>query len=119
MPPTPARSIARTQQIGPVGQRRQRPREGQREEELVGRLRLLVVLVERHHRVFERQHHPRVEFERQVQVERAAAAGLGVQLDLPGLAQRVRLDEVPLVVHVKPVVDRVVFQFGHESRERR
>ena len=50
-----------------------------------------------------------------MQVERTAARLLGVQVDLPRLAQRVRLDEVPLVVHVEPVVDGVVLQVGHEA----
>src|SRR5690606_1105864 len=52
--------------------------------------------------------------EGQVQVERAAAGLLRVQVDLPGLAQGVGLDEVPLVVHVEAVVDRVILELGHE-----
>jgi hypothetical protein len=38
-----------------------------------------------------------------------------VQVDLPQLAQRVRLDEVPLVVHMETVVDGVVLQLGDET----
>jgi hypothetical protein len=38
-----------------------------------------------------------------------------VQIDFPGLAQRVALDEMPLVVHVKAVLDRVILQIGDES----
>ena len=49
-----------------------------------------------------------------MQVERAAARLLGVQVDLPGLAQRVGLDEVALVVHVEAVVDGVVLEVGDE-----
>ena len=49
-----------------------------------------------------------------MQVERAAAGLLGVQVDLPRLAQRVGLDEVALVVHVEAVVDGVVLELGDE-----
>lgn len=107
----------KAEQIGAVGKRRQRPGEGQREEELVRRLRLVVVFVEGHHRVLEGQHDAGIEFEGEVQVEGAAAPGLGVQFDFPGLAQRIRLDEMPLVVHVKTVVDGVILQFSDEARD--
>ena len=50
-----------------------------------------------------------------MQVEGAAARLLGVEVDLPGLAQRVGLDEVPLVVHVEPVIDGVVLEVGDEA----
>ena len=48
-----------------------------------------------------------------MEVEGAAASLLGVQVDLPHLAQGVGLDEVALVVDVEAVVDRVVLQLGH------
>ena len=99
------------QQVGPGGQRRQRPGEQQREVEAVGRL---LVLGQRHDQVLERQQRAGVDLERQVQVERPAARLLGVQVDLPGLPQRVGLDEVALVVHVEPVVDGVVLEVGDE-----
>ncbi len=38
-----------------------------------------------------------------------------MEVDLPGLAQRVGLDEVALVVHVEPVVDGVILQVGDEA----
>ena len=82
----------------------------EREVELVGRL---LVVGEQHDGVLEGEEHPGVDVEGEMQVERPAAALLGVQVDLPDLAQRVRLDEVPLVVHVKPVVHGVVLQVGH------
>ena len=110
MPPTPARSMASRRRSGPLGSGGRRPGEGEGEVELVGRL---LVLGEQHDGVLEGEEHPRIDVEGQVQVERAAAALLGVEVDLPDLAQRVRLDEVPLVVHVKPVVDGVVLQVGH------
>ena len=79
--------------------------------ELVGRL---VGLVDLEDLVLEGQQHPRIDLEREVQVERAAAGLLGVEVDLPRLAERVGLDEVPLVVHVEPVVDGVVLEVGDE-----
>ena len=55
--------------------------------------------------------------EGEVEVEGAVARLLGMQVDLPGLAQRVGLHEVPLVVHVEPVVHRVVLELGHVSSD--
>ena len=57
----------------------------------------------------------RLDLEREVEVERAIAPLLGMQVDLPRLAQRVRLDEVALVVHVEAMVDRVILEIGDEA----
>lgn len=48
-----------------------------------------------------------------MQVDWPAAALFGVKVDLPELPERVRLDEVPLVVHVETVVDCMIFELGH------
>ena len=111
-PPTPARSVASSSRSGPFGQRRQAPVEVQGE---VVQVRRVLVLLEREHEVLERQQHARVDLEGEVQVERSAAGLLGVDVDLPGLAKRVGLDEVPLVVHVEAVGDGVVLEVGHEA----
>jgi hypothetical protein len=50
-----------------------------------------------------------------VQVERTPAAVLGMEVDLPDLAERVGLDEVALVVHVEAVVHRMILEVGHVS----
>ena len=63
--------------------------------------------------VFERQQHSRFDLESEVQVERASAALLGMEVDLPHLSQRVRLHEVTLVVYVEAVVDGMILQLGH------
>jgi hypothetical protein len=52
-----------------------------------------------------------------VQVEGAAAPLLGMQVHLPDLPQRIRLDEVPLVVHVESVVDGMILQVGDVTRD--
>ena len=75
----------------------------------------VALVVERDHRVFEAEQHPRIDLEREVQVDRAFAPLFGMEVDLPRLAQRVALDEVPLVVHVEAVLDRVVLEIGYES----
>src|SRR6185437_15073492 len=85
------------------------PREGEGEVELVRRL---FVFGEEDHGVFEGEQDAGIDVEGEVQIERAAAPLLSVQGDLPDLAQRVRLDEMPLVVHVESVVDGMVFQIG-------
>ena len=72
------------QQVGRRRQRRHRPREHQREREAVGRL---VVVGLRQHGVLEREQRPRVDLEREVEIERAAASLLGMEVDLPRLAQ--------------------------------
>ena len=77
--------------------------------ELVG---WLLVLGEEDHGVLEGEEDAGVDVEGEVQVERAAAPLLGVQVDLPDLAERVGLDEVPLVVDVESVVDGMVLQVG-------
>ena len=99
------------QQIGAVRQRRQRPGEVEREVELVGRVLDVGPL---DHRVLESEEHPGIDLEREIEVDRAFAALLGMQVDLPVLPQRVALDEVPLVVHVEAVLDRVILEVGHE-----
>ena len=38
-----------------------------------------------------------------------------MKVDLPGLAQRVALDEMPFVVDVEAVLHRVILQIGDES----
>src|SRR5690606_2683313 len=93
-------------------QRRHRPGEHEREPEAVRRV---LVLGQAHHEVLEGQQRAGVHLQRQVQVERASARLPGVQVHLPRLAQRVRLDEVPLVVHVEAVVDGVILQIGDEA----
>ena len=56
-----------------------------------------------------------IDLEREVEVDRAVAGLLGMQVDLPQLAQRVGLDEMALVVDVEAVVDGVALQLGDES----
>ncbi len=50
-----------------------------------------------------------------MEVERSAARLLGMEVDLPRLAQRVGLDEVALVVDVETVVDGVILEVGDEA----
>jgi hypothetical protein len=77
---------------------------------LVGRL---FVVGKPEHRILKGEQHSRVNIESKVQVDGSAATLFGVQVDLPDLTERVRLDEVALVVHVKAVVNRVILQIGH------
>ena len=112
-PPTPASSVASTSRSGGWGSG------GSVQVNSSGKVnpsrRVGVDVVELDHLVLEAEQRPRVDLEREVQVDRPAARLLGVQVDLPQLAQRVGLDEVPLVVHVEAVVDRVALQVGDEA----
>ena len=112
IPPTPARSMASRSRSGPLGSG------GRAQVKVSGKWNSSggsSSSARQHHGVLEGEEDPRVDVERQVQVERAAAALLGVEVHLPDLAQRVGLDEVPLVVHVESVVHRVVLQVGDVS----
>ena len=74
-------------------------------------VRRLLVLGEQDDGVLEGKEDARVHVEcGESQAEGPPAPLLGMQVDLPDLAQRVGLDEVPLVVHMEPVVDGVVLQ---------
>ncbi len=99
-----------------MGERGQPPGEGQREVELVGRLGVLGKVDDG---VLERQQGPGVDLEGQVQVEGPAASLFGVQVDLPGLAQRIRLDEMALVVHMEAVIDPSGPSDRRHTRRRR
>jgi hypothetical protein len=77
---------------------------------LVGRL---FIVGKPKHRILKGEQHPRVNVESKVQVDGSTATLFGVQVDLPNLAEGVRLNEVALVVHVKAMVNRVILQIGH------
>ena len=109
--PTPASSVASSSRSGPSGSGGSDHVNSSGKWKLVGRV---VLLGQRQHEVLERQQRAGVDLEGEVEVERAAAGLLGVEVDLPRLAQGVGLDEVPLVVHVEAVVDGVVLEVGDE-----
>ena len=49
-----------------------------------------------------------------MKVERTAAGVFGVKIDFPGLAHGIGLNEVPLVMHMEGMVDRVVLEISNE-----
>lgn len=80
--------------------------------ELVGRVD---VLGEVDDGVLEGKQDAWVDFQGEVQVQGPTAPLLRMQVDLPGLPQRIRLDEMPFVVNMKTMVDRVILEVGHIS----
>ena len=66
-------------------------------------------------RVFESEQNARVDLELEIQVDRSFTSFFGMHVYFPRLAQRVALDEVTLVVHVEPMLDRVVLEIGDET----
>ena len=74
-----------------------------------------MVLGNGHDFVLEGQQSPDLNVQRESEVERSTAGGLGVEVNLKGLVHRVGLDEVALVVNVEAVVSRVVLQVGDEA----
>ena len=89
IPPTPARSMARRSRSGPLGSGGRAQVKVEREVELVGRV---LVLGQPEDGVLEGEQGPRVDLEREVQVERAAAARPrgGARPPRPGGASRSR-----------------------------
>src|SRR3984957_7757189 len=98
------------EQVGPARERREGPSEGEREMELV---RWFLVLGQKDDGVLEGEEDTGVDIEGEMKVEGAPTPAFGAQDDLPHLAQRVGLDEVPLVVYMESVVDRVILQISH------
>ena len=93
-----------------TGEWRQRPGESERKEKLVGRIKFLAQLVDL---VLKRQQHARVDLKGQMEIKRPIAPLLRVKVNLPCLAQRIRLHEMSFVVHVKSVIDGcVVLEVG-------
>jgi hypothetical protein len=78
--------------------------------ELIGGL---LLFGEEHNRIFEGEEDAGVDVEREVEVQRPAAPFLGVEVDLPDLAQGVCFDEMAFVVDVETVIDGVILQVGH------
>ena len=76
-------------------------------------VRRVLIVAETDDGVLEAQQHPRVDVEGEVEIQRTATPLLRVEVDLPDLSQRVRLDKVPLVVHVEAMVDRMVLDLCH------
>ena len=101
------------QQIGWLGQRRQRPGEQQREREAAWRIGVGIVLLD--DLVLETQQRPWINLERKVEVDWTVARLFRVEVDLPQLPKRVCLDEMAFVVHVESVIDGVALQLGDES----
>ena len=100
------------EQVRPVRQWRQRPGEQQRKPEAVGRIVLLRKVDDE---VLEGEQGAGIYLERQMEVEWPSAGFLRVEIDLPCLAEGVRLDEVTFVVDVEAVVDCVILEVGDES----
>ena len=113
-PPDPREIYGEAKQIWSFRKGWDAPVEGEREEPFVRRV---LVLRQSDHSVFEIEQHPRLHLESKMEVDRPAATFLRMKVYLPELAQGVRLDKVPLVVHMELVVDCMVFQLGHIARD--
>jgi hypothetical protein len=50
-----------------------------------------------------------------MEVDWPSTSRLRVDVHLPGLAERVGLNEVTLIVHVEPVLGGVLLEIGYES----
>jgi myo-inositol-1(or 4)-monophosphatase len=95
-----------------MGERRKGPGEGQRKVEVIRRF---LVLRQPEDGVLEGEERPRVHLEGQMKVEGSPAPVFGMELYLPDLAERVGLDEVTFVVHVKAMIDRMILEVRYIS----
>ena len=75
-------------------------------------VRRILLVAESDEGVFEGEQDSWVNVEGEVEIEWAAAAVFGVKIDLPDLAKRIGLNEVPLIMHMEAVVHRVVLELG-------
>ena len=81
---------------------------------MLGR-RIGIGVIKCKHSIFEGKEHPRVNFEAEMQVDRAVACLFWVNIDFPQLAQGVRLDKVTFVVHVKTMVNGMALQVRNKA----
>ena len=81
----------------------------------MGAGRVVVGVLHGENLVLEIEESARVDLQADVKVDGSAAGLLGVQVDLPQLAQRVRLYEVALVMNMETMVNRVALQVRHEA----
>jgi hypothetical protein len=109
-PPTPATSVASTRRSGGAGNGGSIQVNTSGKWKLSGGLSFQLLGF-----VLERQQHARVDLEGEVEVDRAVAGLLRVQVDLPRLAEGVGLDVVALVMDVKAVVDGMILEVGDEA----
>ena len=100
------------QKVGAVLQRGEGPGEHQLHHQVVAGVD---VLGQRHDLVLEGHEGAGFKVQREVEVEGTAAGRLRVEVDLEGLAHRVGLDEVPLVMHVEAVLGGMVFEIGDKT----
>src|SRR5690606_24481302 len=101
------------QEVGWGRQRRDGPVEVEIQMEIV---RWLLPLVDHLFEcVLQGEQDTRVDVESQVEIERTATTRLGMEIHLPRLAQRVGLDDVPLVVDMETVIDGVFLEIGNEA----
>ena len=103
------------EKVRTVDQRREAPREQQRKAQVFRRR--LSRVDKRVHLVFERQHHPWIDLQGQMKVERPTARMLGMKVNLEGLTHRVGLHEMAFVVNVKTMMRCMVFQICDETRD--
>lgn len=101
------------QEVRGTTEGREGPREEQREVVVlrgrgVGVLHLA-------HLVLEPEEGSRIDLEGEVKIDGAVAGLFGMEIDLPHLPQRIRLDEVPLIVDVESVVHGVTLEMRHET----
>ena len=102
------------EKVGWVAQRRKRPCEDQRERHSLDRIGGVGKF---EHLILEFDHDAGVDLEGEVKIERATTCVLGMQIDLPGLTHRVRLDEMPLVMDMERMIDSVILEIGYETRD--
>jgi hypothetical protein len=78
-------------------------------------IRRIYFIGQTQHCVLKREKSSRIDVEFNVKIDWTAAPIFWVKVNFPRLTQRVSLDEVPFIVHVEAVSNRVVFQVCDET----
>lgn len=101
-------------QVGAGRQWRKGEAQSEWQLDVVGRLAGLADL---HHLVFEVDQRSRIHFERNVHIEWPITRPIRMEIDLPGLAVCIGLDEVTFVVNMEAVFGYMVLEVGDEALE--
>ena len=75
------------------------------------------MVIEGGHCIFKGKQDSRLNIERKVKVKRTPASIFWMEINFIGLTKRVGLNEVPLIMHVEPMIGGVLFEIGNVSSD--
>jgi hypothetical protein len=100
------------QQVGGLGQWWERKAQADRQLDVVGRFTSFPDL---HYFIFKVDQRARIDLDGDVHVDWTVAGAIGMKINFPCLAIGIGLDEVALIVDMKPVFGDMVLEISHET----